>query len=131
DPGAGDVAAAIRALLPDGVDFAVESSGRAAVMETALASLASRGALGLVGVPPRAEDALAINIAGMITFGHRVIGIIEGDSDLQGFIPELVALYRAGHFPFDRLIKTYPLAQINEAVAAQHRGECVKAGVIP
>ena len=131
DPADGDVAAAIRALLRDGVDFALESSGRVGVMETALASLASRGALGLVGVPPRADDALSINIAGMITFGHRIMGIIEGDSDLQGFIPELVALYRAGHFPFDRLVKTFPLADINAAVAAQHRGECVKAVLIP
>jgi Zn-dependent alcohol dehydrogenase len=41
DPADGDVAAAIRALLPDGVDFALESSGRVGVMETALASLAA------------------------------------------------------------------------------------------
>ena len=58
-----------------------------------------------------AESTLSINIAGMITFGHRIIGIVEGDSDLQTFIPELIALHRAGKFPFDRLIKTFPLAR--------------------
>ncbi len=131
DPAVGDVAAAIRAILPDGVDYALETSGREAVMEAALAALASHGVLGLVGVPASAESTLSINIAGMITFGHRIIGIVEGDSDLQGFIPELIALHRAGKFPFDRLIKTFPLSQINEAIAAQHRGECVKAVLIP
>jgi aryl-alcohol dehydrogenase len=131
DPAAGDVAAAIRAILPEGVDYALETSGREAVMEAALAALASHGVLGLVGVPASAESTLSINIAGMITFGHRIIGIVEGDSDLQSFIPELIALHRAGKFPFDRLIKCFPLGEINQAIAAQHRGECVKAVLIP
>ncbi len=131
DPAAGDVAEAIRALLPEGIEFALETSGRESAIAAGLASLGSRGMLGLVGVPPRADDMLSVNIAAMITFGHRVIGIIEGDSDQQGFIPELLALHREGRFPFDRLIAKYPLNQINEAIAAQHRGDCIKAVLIP
>ncbi|WP_313805480.1 NAD(P)-dependent alcohol dehydrogenase [Sphingobium sp.] len=131
DPAEGDVPAAIRAILSDGVEFAFETSGREAVVEAALASLASHGLLGLVGIPPRPDSSLSINLAALITYGHRIHGIIEGDSDLDGFIPELVELYRAGRFPFDRLIRTFPLADINEAVAAQARGDCVKAVLIP
>ncbi len=122
---------ALRAILPDGVEFAFETSGREAVVEAALGSLASHGLLGLVGVPPRPDSNLTINLAAFITYGHRIHGIIEGDSDLDNFIPELVDLYRQGRFPFDRLIQTFPLAQINEAVAAQARGDCVKAVLIP
>lgn len=131
DPGEGDVAAAIRTIVADGLDFALETSGREAVVETALASLASRGILGLVGVPPKPESSISLNLASVITFGHRVIGIMEGDTDLHGFIPELIALHRDGLFPFDRLIQTFPLDRINEAVAAQHRGDCIKAVLIP
>ena len=131
DPAAMDVGGAIRAILTDGVDFAFETSGREAVVETALASLASHGLLGLVGVPPKPESALSVNLASLITFGHRIIGIVEGDTDLQGFIPELIDLHRAGRFPFDRLVVKYPLAAINEAVAAQHAGQCIKAVLIP
>lgn len=131
DPGNGDISVAIRDILPDGVEFAFETSGREPVVEAALASLTSHGLLGLVGVPPRPESNLSVNLASLITYGHRIHGIIEGDSDLDGFLPELVELYRAGRFPFDRLIKTYPLKQINEAVAAQARGDCVKAVLIP
>ncbi len=131
DPGEGDVGAAIRAVLPDGVDFAFETSGREQVVETALASLGSHGLLGLVGVPPKPESGLTINLAAFITYGHRIHGIIEGDSDLDGFIPELVEHYRAGRFPFDRLIETFPLSRINDAIDAQARGECVKAVLIP
>ncbi|PZQ59741.1 MAG: NAD(P)-dependent alcohol dehydrogenase [Sphingomonas taxi] len=131
DPAAGDVTAAIRDLLPGGVDFALDTSGRVAAIEAALGALAPRGMLGLVGVPPGAGDALTINIAGMITYGQRVIGIMEGDSDPQTFIPELIAAHRAGRFPFDRLVRTFPLARINDAIDAQGRGECVKVVLIP
>ncbi|WP_165323046.1 NAD(P)-dependent alcohol dehydrogenase [Rhizorhabdus phycosphaerae] len=131
DPMQGDISAAIRAVLPEGVDFAFESSGRETVVEAALASLASRGMLGLVGVPSSPESSLSVNLASLITYGHRIIGIIEGDSDLDGFIPELVALHRAGRFPFDRLISTYPLADINRAIGEQAAGQCIKAVLIP
>lgn len=131
DPTNEEASAAIRAIVPDGVDFALDTSGRLGAIEAALSVLATRGMLGLVGVPPRAEDSIAINLAGMITYGQRVIGIMEGDSDPRSFIPELIAHYRKGRFAFDRLIKTFPLADINEAIAAQARGECVKAVLLP
>ena len=131
DPAAGDVPAAIRAILPDGVEFAFDSSGRVGVIEGALASLASHGMLGLVGVPPTADAALSVNLASLVTFGHRIVGIIEGDSDPQTFIPELIEHYKAGRFPFDRLITTYKLAEINRAIADQASGACVKVVLIP
>jgi aryl-alcohol dehydrogenase len=131
DPAVGDVPAKIREIASGGVDYAFETSGRESVVEAALASLGSRGLLGLVGVPPKPESAVAVNLASLITFGHRIQGIIEGDSDLDGFIPELLAHFKAGRFPFDRLIKTYPLARINEAIDDQAKGLCVKAVLIP
>lgn len=131
DPADGDVAAQVRAIVPQGVEFAFESSGHAAVVETALGCLTSHGLLGLVGVPPRPEDGLTINLAQFITYGYRIHGIIEGDSDLDGFIPELVEYYRQGRFPFDKLVKCFPLSEINEAIAAQARGDAIKAVLIP
>jgi aryl-alcohol dehydrogenase len=62
----------------------------------------------------------------VMTFGHTVKGIIEGDSEPDVFIPQMMELYREGKFPFDRLIRTYPFAEINRAVVEQHRGDCVK-----
>jgi aryl-alcohol dehydrogenase len=131
DPAAGDVAAEIRAILPDGVDFAFDTSGRLDAIEAARGALANRGMLGLVGVPHDAEASFPVNVSQLMSYGHRIVGILEGDSDQQGFIPELIAHQAAGRFPFDRLIRTFPLAQINEAVAAQARGECVKAVLVP
>lgn len=132
DPGASpDLAAAIREIVPEGVDFAFDTTGVVPVVEAGLAALGSHGALGLVGVPSNPEAALNVNIVGLMGPGHRIIGIIEGDSDQQSFIPELLAHHAAGRFPFDRLIRKFPLAEINEAIAAQARGECIKVVLIP
>lgn len=122
---------ALRTIAPVGLDFAFDTSGVVPVIEAGLAALGSHGAVGLVGVPSKAEASINVNIAALMTPGHRIIGIIEGDSDPHIFIPELIAHHAAGRFPFDRLIKTFPLDQINEAVAAQARGECIKVVLIP
>lgn len=66
-----------------------------------------------------------------MTFGQSVRGIIEGDSNPDEFLPELIDHFRAGRLPFDRLVKTYNLDEINLAVAEQHAGECVKAVLLP
>lgn len=131
DPANGDLTTAIRAIVPDGVDFAFDTTGNVSVIEAGLASLGSHGALGLVGVPKDMNAAITINIGALMTPGHRIIGIIEGDSDQQSFIPELLAHHAAGRFPFDRLISTFPLSEINAAIAAQARGECIKVVLLP
>ena len=131
DPAAGDLGEALRAIVALGVDFALDTTGNVGVIETGLANLAPHGLIGLVGVPKDLGASFTVNIAALMTPGLRIIGIIEGDAVPQDFIPELLALHAAGQFPFDRLIRTYPLEQINEAIAAQARGECVKVVLIP
>lgn len=120
----------LAALRPAGFDYAFDTTGNSEVIRALARALGPRGLLGLVGVaPPGAR--LPIEINKLITYGHRVMGIIEGDSDPASFIPELIALHRQGRLPFDRLIRTYPLSQINEAVRDQHEGRCIKAVLLP
>lgn len=131
DPATGDLATTLRGIVPEGFDNVFDTSGNVAAIEAGLSLLGAHGALGLVGVPKAADAAISVNIAALMTPGHRIIGIIEGDSDPQTFIPELLSHHKAGRFPFDSLIRTYPLADINEAIAAQARGEIVKVVLLP
>jgi len=62
--------------------------------------------------------------------GLTIRGIVEGDSDPDVFIPELIEHYRAGRFPFDRLIRTYKFDQINQAIHDQHGGTVIKAVLV-
>lgn len=131
DPAAtADVPAAVRAIVPMGVDNALDTTGIPAVQAAALASLGSKATLGLVGVSAPGT-LLPGDVNSVMTFGQSVKGIIEGDSDPDEFIPELIEHFKAGRLPFDKLVRKYSLSQINEAIAAQHHGECVKPVLIP
>ncbi|MGA3206337.1 MAG: hypothetical protein ABSE05_00760 [Syntrophales bacterium] len=44
----------------------------------------------------------------------------------QFFIPKLIALHKAGKFPFDRLVKFYDFSKINTAIADAKSGDTIK-----
>lgn len=125
-----DLPASIREIVPHGVDNALDTTGVPAVQSAALASLGSNATLGLVGISAPGTP-LPGDVNTVMTFGQSIKGIIEGDSDPDEFIPELIEHFKAGRLPFDKLVKTFRLDQINEAIADQHAGNCVKAVLIP
>lgn len=126
DPATDDLVATVRTIVPSGADYALDTTGLQPVMNDALKCLRSRGTLGLLGVPPRIDVPTPGFAVGVMNSGHIIKGIIEGDSDPDVFIPQLVAYHKAGRFPFDKLIKTYIFAEINEAVRDQLAGKCTK-----
>jgi aryl-alcohol dehydrogenase len=127
DPFAQEVTAAVRGIVGMGVEYVVDASGVVPAIGAALGYLAPGGVLGLVGMAAEAAAALPAPLNLLIGLGLSVKGIIEGDSEPDVFMPELVRLHRAGVFGIERLVTTYPFAQINQAVADQHAGSVVKA----
>lgn len=130
DPAAGPMSEQVRGILPEGVDFALDTTAAVPVVAEIIASLAQRGTLGMVGVPSDPTSELAVGLIEMQARGLTFQGIVEGDSDPDTFLPELVDLHLAGKFPFDRLVTTMPFAKINDAVAAQAQGEAVKVVLV-
>lgn len=124
-----DVVAAIRELTDGlGVEYAVDAIGRPAVVRSALESLQSPGVCATVGFQGLPNE---ITIAqGDLLFGKSLVGVIEGDAIPADFIPRLIELYRAGLFPFDELITTYPFKRINEALEDVHHGKVTKAVLV-
>ncbi|MEN6541937.1 NAD(P)-dependent alcohol dehydrogenase [Parvibaculum sp.] len=120
-----DLAAAVKEILPFGVDYAFDTTGIPAVVNATMNCLGSHGVFGIVGVCPPGTPVPG-DLSTVITFGHTIKGIIEGDSDPDVFIPEMIEYYKQGRLPFDKLIRTYPLSEINKAIAEQHHGDCVK-----
>jgi len=111
----------------DGAQYALDTTGLPAVITSAVNTLRPTGTLGLVGVQqgPLSLDPSALAV------GRNLMGILEGDAVPQLFIPRLIDLWRQGRFPFDRLITTFPLDQVNEAEKATTSGEVVKPVLIP
>jgi aryl-alcohol dehydrogenase len=63
--------------------------------------------------------------------GRSITGIVEGNTVPQVFIPKLIALWRKGMFPFDKLITTFRLDEINEAERASADGSVIKPVLLP
>ncbi|MEV0110057.1 NAD(P)-dependent alcohol dehydrogenase [Nocardia sp. NPDC050799] len=126
DPAAGDLTEQVRAIVPEGVDHVLDTTGIPAVVEALIGAVRVRGSVGLIGVPGDPAAAVRLNIIATLTLGLTVTGIIEGDSVPDEFIPELVGLYREGKLPLEKLVTTFEFERINDAVAAQHAGEVVK-----
>jgi aryl-alcohol dehydrogenase len=62
----------------------------------------------------------------LLAAGRNIMGILEGDAVPQVFIPQLIDLWRQGRFPFDRLVQTFPFAEIDRAEQSSLSGEVVK-----
>lgn len=109
----------------NGVNFAFDTTGVPAVIGIAVETLLSGGVLGMVGGPPP-DASMPANLLSMLVRGVTTKYIIEGDSDPQIFIPEMLKWFAAGKFPFDRLVRTFPFDQINAAAHAAEVGDVIK-----
>ncbi|MGW8202240.1 NAD(P)-dependent alcohol dehydrogenase [Sphingomonas bisphenolicum] len=117
---------AVHSIVRGGVNYALDTTGRSDVQRAVMSALGSKSVFGLVGLAPGGTPPPG-EINDIIARGITLRGIIEGDSDPDVFIPEMAALYNAGKLPFDKMVRKFPFTQINEAIEAQKKGECVKA----
>ncbi|MDN5913562.1 MAG: NAD(P)-dependent alcohol dehydrogenase [Pseudonocardia sp.] len=120
-----DVAGQIRDLTDGGADYAVETSGAASVVATAVSSVPEGGTVALVGLGDL-QGTITLSHYEMV-MGRTVMGVTEGNSVPQVYIPQLIDLWRAGRFPFDAMITAYPFDKIGQAVADSEAGRTVKA----
>jgi aryl-alcohol dehydrogenase len=122
-----DIAAQILAITGDGAQYCFDTTGVPAVVTTAISSLRPTGTCGLVGIAQGNLVLEPMALAG----GRNLMGILEGDAVPQLFIPQLIALWQQGRFPFDKLITSYPLSQVNQAEADAASGAAIKPVLIP
>lgn len=123
---AGNIVEAVRAIVPTGVDLIVDTSGHMPTLEQAPNMIATMGRIGLIGMPGALDAVLPVPMIQWLTLGGTVRGIVEGDSDIAGFLPELIAHHTAGRLPIERFVTRYPFDQINQAIADSHHGKCIK-----
>jgi len=121
-----ELVAKVRSLAGGrGARFCLEAAGFPAALRAAVEVLAPRGTVCLVGsARPGVEVSIEMKT---IQQGRIVRGCIQGESDVQRFLPRLIELYASGKLPIDRLVRHYPHAAINEAVADMLAGSTIKA----
>jgi aryl-alcohol dehydrogenase len=114
----------VQEIAAPGVHYSFDAVGAGPVIRQALESLRSPGHCVTVGFQAL-EHEVTID-QGHLLLGRRLSGVVEGDADPGTFIPQLLELHRAGKFPFERLVKTFPFTEINTAIQASESGEVVK-----
>lgn len=102
----------IGGIVPDGFDFSFVTADHPSVYASALACLGAEGSCG-IAVAPHGD--WSVDVAHLLAGGRKLQGIIGGSANPPTFIPMLVEYWRQGRFPFDRLIQTYPFADIARA----------------
>ncbi|MFJ8931524.1 NAD(P)-dependent alcohol dehydrogenase [Streptomyces sp. NPDC102364] len=130
DSGSADVVAEIARITGgEGVNFALDTTAVPAVLRQAAESLAIGGTLALVGAAKPGTE-VNFEIGASLVKGWTFKTIVQGSSVPQVFIPRLVELWEQGRFPFDKLIRTYALDDINTAFADSANGSAVKPVVL-
>ncbi|SDD57487.1 NAD(P)-dependent alcohol dehydrogenase [Actinokineospora iranica] len=123
------VVADIQDITGGGADHSLETTAAPAILRHAVDCLDYGGICGHLGAAAVGTE-VSLDMSALL-FSRQIRGIVEGDSRPADFIPTLIALHRQGRFPFDKLIATYPLGEIDTAVAESAHRDRPKAVVIP
>jgi aryl-alcohol dehydrogenase len=120
-----DATAEIMGVTGGGLNFALDTSGLAHVIRSAVEALAPRGTCGILGASALGSE-ITLDEVHFMSGGRRLMGIVEGESQPDTFIPTLIDLYRSGNFPFDRLVTFYDLDRIEDAFHDCEAGTTIK-----
>jgi aryl-alcohol dehydrogenase len=117
----------LKEIEPKGFDCGLDTTGISPVILDSINALRSHGKMGILGV---AKKPLDIEMNSFVATGKQLIGIVEGDSVPNEFIPRLINMYMNGQFPFDKLIKTYKFEDINQAIEDSEKGFTIKPVIL-
>ncbi|WP_370194094.1 MULTISPECIES: zinc-binding dehydrogenase [Aurantimonas] len=123
DPAEGDVAAQIKAIIPTGVDLAVEATGVPDVMATAIGVTRQQGGKAVVIGNARYDAQLSISPA-VFNQGKSLMGTWGGDSVPDRDYAKFGRLISQSRYPVRNLLsEPYKLEDINDAIADLRSGK--------
>lgn len=131
-----NISAAICDITQGGAKYAVDCTGATSVLENILDCVHSGGTAVIVGVP-RPEFRLSIDPVRFLHDNKTLRGICQGDSvssevtqdqthsfsrhtetdTYVQFIPRMIQMHRAGHFPIEKLCTFYNVKDFEQAIA--------------
>ena len=127
----GDVGEAVRRRTGGrGADYVFITVGNARAMEEAMDVIRPGGTAVIVGMPAVGENS-AFETQAIAGTSQRILGSKMGSTRPQVDVPPLIDLYGEGRLKLDELItRTYPLDEINDAIAAVSRGEALRNVIV-
>jgi aryl-alcohol dehydrogenase len=119
-----DVVAEVQNITKYGAQFSVETSALPAVLQEAVQVLMPLGTCVLLG-SARSGTQARFEMP-FLQNGRTVRGVIQGWSQPEVFLPQLVDLMMEGKLPVERMMTVYDLADINRAAADAAAGRTIK-----
>lgn len=121
-----DTVAAVKEIVPDGVDHAFECVGHPALIRTAVDSLDWGGQCILLGVPKLGTEASFV--VQTLYNDKSIMGCRYGTVRPHHDIPMYIELYKAGRLMLDELVSArFALDGVDDALAAMHAGTVNRA----
>jgi len=110
-----------------GPDYSIDCTGNGECVRRSLVAVRSLGVCVVLGTT---HEIILHSDDGLGRDGKSLIGIVEGCSYPQKFIPELLEYHKQGQFPFDKLISYYPFEDINKAESDMQSGSVLKPVIV-
>ncbi|MFF0493995.1 Zn-dependent alcohol dehydrogenase [Nocardia sp. NPDC004068] len=124
--GADDLAAEVRALLGDGVDYSFEAVGSARTAAAALDVVRPTGTACLVGIAPEGTR-LTLPAADFFFGEKRLIGSYMGSGQARADIAQFARLYRHGRLLLDEMVtEVIDFERINDGFEAMKSGDVTR-----
>lgn len=113
----------VRAAGKGGADAILDTTGNPQVILAAVNSAAKHGTISVI--TSSGKD-VTIPPGALLVTGRTLRGTMGGHINPTVFIPRLLDLHAQGRFPVDRLVKNYPFAEVNTAIADSLSGATIK-----
>jgi alcohol dehydrogenase len=118
-------------LTPDKFDWAFEAVGSVKVFEAAYAVTGRGGGTVSAGLP-HPTAVLQLPALSIVAENRRVLGSYMGTAQPAVDVPAMVALWKAGRLPVDRLVSDeLALSEINDAMEELAAGRAVRQVIRP
>ncbi len=105
-------------LSQNGVHYSIDTTGRGDSVRKAINATKFRGVTVVLG----ATGDLTFNVQEeLMGEAKSLLGVVEGDSVPQVFIPALLRYYKSGQFPIDKLVTYYEFKDIQKAFTDAHK----------
>ncbi|MBA4867254.1 alcohol dehydrogenase catalytic domain-containing protein [Streptomyces sp. PSKA54] len=121
----------MKKVAPEKFDWAFEAVGLAKAFEAAYAVTGRGGGTVSAGLPHPSEM-LQLNPLSIVAENRRILGSYMGTAQPAVDIPAMIALWRAGRLPVDRLVSAeMALNDVNEAMEELAAGRAVRQIIRP
>ena len=107
-----DVVEEVRKITRIGTNYAIDCTGNGICVRQSLNCTRPLGTCIVLGATAELTIHVEFELMGQ---AKKLVGIVEGCSIPQVFIPKLLEYYKKGMFPFDKLITFYKFSDINQA----------------